>query len=433
MTKSLSRTCIWLLLVLPPLLVGANRPIFWALNGLLAAFALTVFAWREYQAPLISRDRLFWAAAALLGLGAVWMALQSVSFTPQNWHHPLWQLLPEASSTISLAPAAGWAALGWWMTLAIFFPAMRAGAESPAFARAALLCIAVTGAVIAAFGMLVEHLDLPIIGLLPKQAYIGWVTGTFVSRNAAAAYFVVGLITCISIIAAPGHKGLFRLSGRARAYAAICAIFILPALLLTGSRAGILSGLVGLCLLAVMRLRQTSLGGISHIVVAAISVMAVSLVGSALLMRADDSISSNISRYGIYQESIAAISDRLWLGHGAGTFQAVQPLYQQPETSSDYVWQNAHSLYLESAVTLGLPMAAILIAGFTAIWIALFRRNRSGAGVSTTAALAAGLAVALHATVDFALQTQAVALTIAILSGLGAGESVARGDTRDRI
>ena len=138
MTKSLSRTCIWLLLVLPPLLVGANRPIFWALNGLLAAFALTVFAWREYQAPLISRDRLFWAAAALLGLGAVWMALQSVSFTPQSWHHPLWQLLPEASSTISLAPAAGWAALGWWMTLAIFFPAMRAGAESPAFARAGL-------------------------------------------------------------------------------------------------------------------------------------------------------------------------------------------------------------------------------------------------------------------------------------------------------
>jgi O-antigen ligase len=319
------------------------------------------------------------------------------------------------------------------MTLAIFFPAMRAGAESPAFTRATLLCIAVTAAVIAAFGMLVEHLELPTIGLLPKQAYIGWVTGTFVSRNAAAAFFVVGLIISISIITAPEHERRSHVSGRARAGAAICAMFILPALLLTGSRAGILSGLAGLCLLAFMRLRQASLGGISHIAFAAIGVMAVSLVGSALLLRADDSISSNINRYSLYQESIAAISDRLWLGHGAGAFQAVQPLYHQTQTSSDFVWQNAHSLYLEAGVTLGLPMAAILIAGFAAIWIALFRRQSSGAGVATEAALAAGLAVALHASVDFALQTQAVALTIAVLCGLGAGEIVARGIPRDRI
>jgi O-antigen ligase len=418
MIKAFLLACLWLLLVLPPLLLGANRPIFWALNGLITAFALIAFGLREYRAPLVWRDPIFWAVAAVLGLGAVWMSLQCVSFTPQSWHHPVWQLIPDAPGAISLAPAAGWATLGWWLTLAIFFPAMRAGAENPAFTRTALLTIAVTGAIIATFGMLVEQLQLPTLGLLPKQAYIGWVTGTFVSRNSAAAYFAVGLIICTSILTTPGEK-----ANRARVIAAICAMLLLPALLLTGSRAGIVSALVGLSWLAFLRIRHSRAGAWGGVMIAAFAAPAITLAASALMMRADDSIASNASRFSLYQETIAAIADRPWLGHGAGAFQSVQPLYHQPQTSSEYVWQNAHSLYLEAAATLGLPMAAGLTIACVGIWIALLRRRQAGNGLVAEAALASSLTLALHASVDFALQTQAVALTITILCGLAVGAS----------
>ena len=89
------------------------------------------------------------------------------------------------------------------MTLAVFFPAFRAGATNPDFTRRALMAVAVTEATIGAFGILVEQLELATLGLAPKQAYIGWVTGTFVSRNAAAAYFVLSLIVCITLLTAP--------------------------------------------------------------------------------------------------------------------------------------------------------------------------------------------------------------------------------------
>lgn len=415
------RACIWLLLVFPPLLLGANRPLFWAMNGLLVAIALAALALREFHDPRVARDRLAVAVAALLAVGAFWMALQSVSFMPQGWHHPIWQLTPQSPSAISLHPAAGWAALGWWLSLAIFFPAMRAGASSPHAIRRALATLAVMGAIIGAFGILVEQLGLATLGIAPKQAYVGWVTGTFVSRNTAAAYFVMSLICAIALLtASPGS-----LAPRARVQAALCAVIILPALLLTGSRAGIVSGLAGLGLLAFMRLRHERKSGWKAVAaITAGAAVCVMLAGSALLARAGDSIGSNVSRFSLYQESIAAIADRPWLGHGAGAFASVQPLYHRADTSSEYIWQHAHSLYLEAAVTLGLPVAAILVIGFAGVWIALMKRRRGHAGLAAEAALAAGLALCLHAAVDFVLQTQAIALALAILSGLAVAETV---------
>ena len=69
------------LLVVAPLLLGSNRPPFWALNGIVAAVVVAAFARSELSR--LPSDRHDWqlpqtALLAMLVIGA-WMAVQASS------------------------------------------------------------------------------------------------------------------------------------------------------------------------------------------------------------------------------------------------------------------------------------------------------------------------------------------------------------------
>jgi O-antigen ligase len=120
------------------------------------------------------------------------------------------------------------------------------------------------------------------------------------------------------------------------------------------------------------------------------------------------------------------IRDRPLLGHGAGTFEAVEPLYHSPGVDSAFVWRDAHSTWLEAFASLGVPVTVVLLAMIAYVIARLFRAWRRSVKDVTAivAALSAATALGLHAFLDFSLENQAVAIYFVSLQGLAIGQQM---------
>ncbi len=70
-------------------------------------------------------------------------------------------------------------------------------------ARRLLAVILVTITACAGYGLVVHLAGWETIGWLPKTAYIGDVTGTFVNRNNFATYANLGVVICLALLAEP--------------------------------------------------------------------------------------------------------------------------------------------------------------------------------------------------------------------------------------
>ncbi|MGQ0486729.1 MAG: O-antigen ligase family protein [Hyphomicrobiales bacterium] len=369
----------------------------------------------------------------------IWMALQSLTFWPAALDHPLWaesgRQVP-AGGAISLAPRMTLTALAWTAPLAIFLVASRLGMSSHYGPFAMKLMLAVI-CLVAAFGLAVEANDLGSVGIAAKEHYRGWVTGTFVNRNTAAAFFAIGIAMALALSLEDvkarrphSHKTALQAAwawaGSRQGVHGLLAVFLWFAAVMTGSRGGVLAASAGIGLILLLVLTKSPRPGRR----VALWLWPLPLAGMGLaifvlLERADNAASSNISRLSLYREAIAAISDRPLLGHGAGAYEAVQPLYHLDTTPSYLLWNHAHSGALELMAGMGIPVAMPLIAAFLALTVYLARSYRR-AKVPSPASLAAAAALTatgIHALYDFSLETQAVALYVAVLAGLGTGEA----------
>jgi O-antigen ligase len=440
----LYRLAYYGLLIVAPLLLGSNRPPFWALNGIVAAFVVAGFAWSELSN--LSSDRFDWrlprtALLAMLVLG-IWIAAQASTWTPKAWHHPIWSASPMlvgAKGAISADPSLTWQALTWWSALSVFVVAARIGTNAARciFLLELMLTICVS---VALFGLAVERFGLSTLGFFPKTYYTGWLTGTFVNRNSAASFIGIGLIIAIALASSEYRARKAQISafnifdfadiaaGRTGTYG-IAAIILFAALLLTGSRGGIGTAIIGGATMVILdgfKQRRHSLPSIA--MVAAGVGISITLALYALQGRQDVADSATV-RLGLYAEALRAISDRPFLGHGAGTYSSIEPLYHGSATPSDLVWDNAHSTVLEVIVTLGIPavLFAASILAFIIFRLARAWWNASGEATCLLATLGVCLAVALHAVVDFSLEMQAIALYVSSLIGLGIGEAMRLG------
>jgi O-antigen ligase len=290
---------------------------------------------------------------------------------------------------------------------------------------------------VALFGFIVEFFGLNTLGLIPKTHYRGWLTGTFVNRNSAASFIGIGLVIALALarhayfdprnqyttFSLPSICRLF--VSRVGFYASVGAA-LFCAVLMTGSRGGILTGIIGGSLVLLMCLRRGGtprapaiamlLGGVA---------ISIALSVSALKNRTDASESTSV-RLSLYGEALRAIADRPILGHGAGTYSSIQPIYHSASTPSNFIWDNVHSTVLEAALTLGIPAIIFGTGVLVYILLQLFDtwRNTSTEAICILVILAVSVAVALHAFVDFSLEIQAIALYVACLLGLGMGEKM---------
>jgi O-antigen ligase len=437
-----------------PFPIGSNRPWWWSLLAVLVA--LVWVAW--LPAGLLSAGETVRSARRIALPGAAfvvviaWAFLQCASWTPVSWHNAIWSVLPEGTGravtgAISMNPfvtaseamkLATYVCAGW-----LAFALSR----NHGIARRLLVSLVVVAALYAVYGMVLSAMSsgqsMVFEGTPPP--YGQDVTGTFVSKNSFATYDGMALAACLLLVAESGRGSIVVtrgarqimvsllqfLLGRGAFYVVGAAVLFL-ALVLSDSRAGLLSTLGGLFVLFAFGVVSAARRGAARWALAAsgatLAAMLVlfTLSGESLENRFDQLVETqgNIDlRPVMWDAAMRAIGDHPLLGNGLGTFADSYALYA--DRFEPYVVDRVHEDYLELALGLGIPMAALWIAAMGAlVWQcargALRRRRRR---LYSLAAVAAAVIVGLHSLVDFSLQMPAVSLVFAVLMGIGLAQS----------
>jgi O-antigen ligase len=261
--------------------------------------------------------------------------------------------------------------------------------------------------------------------------------GLFANRNHQAALLVISF-PMLAIWAATGVR-----AGRAAdmntIVTAAIAVFLVPMVLVTGSRAGLLFGGVaaaGAWLLYIQRagVLKRRLHGWR---VPALGIGAIAVAGLAFSLAAFDRAESlrrllqgggvNDLRFET-MGSVARLAAAMQpFGSGFGTFDPLYRVHERTELLTPFYLNHAHNDLLELAITGGIPALALLLAGIAWILFRATRLFRSWYAGSTQVAFARmGMFVMLlllaWSLVDYPLRTPSLVMIFAIAAGwLGMG------------
>lgn len=442
-------TAFTALVLLLPLPFGSNR--LWAsdLFGVISALILMGMAYDLYRTPALWPSggpfRRLGTAFVLMTLVVIWAFLQTQSWMPKAWHHPVWkevQDLPDAfSGSISIDPDKFPESVIRMPGYVICFLLAFVAGRNNAHAKFLLKALGIGAIVYAFYGLLMQSTGLHLVLWYKKWAYEDFVTSTFINKNSYATYAGLGLQVCLALFwrhlkkrpktepDVPLKAALLEKFLRQDSPYLIMCLIVLGALLLTGSRAGIASALTGCGVFFIALGLNRRWAWQKWLVVGgcclAILFAYLLLSGNVLLDRLDQSQMQNDAplRLGAYAISMRAISANPWLGFGLGSFESTFRLYRDPGFS---LWfQHAHNDYLELALELGIPAALMYVAAILLMISCcvqgVWRRHRQE--IFPALGLSASVTVGLHAFADFSLQIPAVAATYAVILGLGVAQS----------
>jgi O-antigen ligase len=310
-------------------------------------------------------------------------------------------------------------------------------------ARQLVKVIAWSGAAYAVYGIL-AHLIFPGRLLwLEKRAYLDSVTGTFVNRNTAGAYFGSCAVVWSLLLWERARLAMPRgpLDWRAmvsrmlstppkRVVVAFLMLFLcLAAMFMTGSRGAVVVSLLALIVAFTAFFRRdlprrtgvmTALAGGGGAAFLLLQVM-----GAGVNGRFDIQGLADEGRLDTYQATLRMIADHPWFGTGQGTFASAFPMYRSPNASMIGVWDLAHNTLLEIAADMGVPIATLVVVAWIVIFVVLVRGaliRRHGVLVPV-AALAVALLAVLHSTIDFSLQIPGYAIVALSIIGAGVAQS----------
>ncbi len=439
------------LLVLLPLPFGGNRP--WAsdLSGVICGVLLIAMLWTREGAPprpgTPPRKRLVFCMAGITLL-IFWMFVQTVSWTPDAWHHPLWSeaaaLLGSIRGAISVDPGAFPEALVRFLSaVAVFILAFQSGRDRDD-AKMILHALAYAGFAYALYGLIVQSTGSETILWYKKWAYQGFLTSTFVNKNSYAAYAGLGLLCSLYVVRERFKRvtakdlALAKKSRLAALFVSLSAwdfavlfmpVVILGALALTGSRAGAASALLGVFTLflafAIARRWSAKKWFILAGTIGVVFVLFVNMGGDALMTRLQDEKlgedqSTRLAAYALVRQ---AISDNPVFGFGLGTFDGAFRLYR--DASLPLWFHHAHNDYLEMMMDLGVPAALLLFVCLavpaSCCVVGVWKRKRDA--MIPAIAVAATVLIGSHVLVDFSLHIPAIAATYAALLGVGVAQS----------
>lgn len=320
-------------------------------------------------------------------------------------------------------------------------------------ARRMLWVIAISGAAYAVYGVLSFLIEPTLILWRDKTAYLGSVTGTFINRNTAAAYFGSCAMIWMLLILEDVRRRLperhiewRRLSRDVSELAPreilpqLAALLIcLMAMFMTGSRAGVGLSLLAMIVSVTIFLRKDlpprtgvwiSLGsGI------AVALGLLQLLGGRVSSRFDSQGLVDEGRIEAWKSTLHIIADNPWFGTGMGTFQWAFPPYRSPNISIRGIWDAAHSTPLELASDVGIPLALLVAVAWVIMFVILacgvFGRRRDviiPLAASATAALSL-----LHSCLDFTLQIPGYAIPFFALFGAGLAQSFRAKEAQPRV
>ena len=385
------------------------------------------------------RDALWLPALGFLAT-LVWARFQLSAGAPSGLVNPVWDGV-EAPGRIAVDPSFGMHVLTRLTAYAmIFWIAVRASLKEDR-AIAFIKAIAIASTLVAGYGILVTASGTDWLAGLDAPRNL---SATFVNRNSYATYAGFGVVANLAVLWLMVERAVTRAGGgraklRNLLEAVIAggwlylfgALVVANALMLTVSRAGIVSGAFGVVVLVfALRLRRvTGAGATWWPLAAAVAAVAVyaGLAGLESFLVRTVEVSDNQLRFQAYPRVVEAIGDAPLVGYGLGGFQDAFRAYMTPELGRGE-WDMAHSSYLENAMELGLVGAAVFYAVLAAILWRILRgtQTRRNAVAVSAFALSVGSIGALHSVVDFSLQMPATAALFAFILGLGWAQSFPR-------
>jgi O-antigen ligase len=364
--------------------------------------------------------------------------------------HPLWHEA-ETALGVPLAPSVSIARHQPWFELGrplVCVLAMACGflvGADRGRAGALLKVIAWSGAAYAIYGILAHLLDPGHILWRDKDAYGGSVTGTFINRNTAGAYFgscaVVWSLLLWQAVRHQAPRGplswrklfarLFENTPMTVVLDFAMLFVCLAAMFLTVSRGAVLLSLLALIVAFNAYFRRDLPGRAGLLTALAASaagaIILLQFMGAGINARFDFQGASDEGRLETYRATLRMIADHPWFGTGQGTFAYAFPAYRSSHVSMWGVWDIAHNTLLEIAADMGVPIAALVVAAWVVIFAVLVHgaRVRRHDRIFPIAGLAVGILAVLHSLIDFSLQIPGYAIVVLSLIGAGLSQSFA--------
>jgi O-antigen ligase len=425
-----------IVLILAPLFFG-SVDLFWVAGWtiLLSASALCGVA----TSMSAAQGRILFGFLAMCGIYALVAMVQITPEVFDQFNDPIWRRADEllglgAFPRISSRAEIPTIAAGHFLLFATSFIngfcigiSRRNGAKLIWFAQYSILLYAI-------YGMAALVLTPNMVLWAPKLAYSGSLTATFINHNTAATFVGAGAILWFCSVLSALQS--FRFSSLrlllltrsneplafriiARSAAALTCFF---ALLLTGSRGGLICSCLGLLVAIILMVANRQDPRFWRIVVSGGVALVVTVVLLSRIGRIGSQGLFDDSRWSVYRFCVEAIKQRPFLGAGVGTFADLFPSLRADDFYSWGVWDHAHSTILEIAVEMGIPVAAmVVIAALTSLFFLTRTAVKSKGRSKRSLAAITGIAVLsyLHSMIDFPLQIPGYLIVFAILLGCG--------------
>jgi O-antigen ligase len=286
----------------------------------------------------------------------------------------------------------------------------------------------------AVYGLAALRFTPNVVLWAPKLAYRGSLTATFINHNTAATFVGAGAIlwfcSAFSSFQSFGFSSvrllLLTRSNEQLAFRVIAqsasALACFFALLLTGSRGGLICSCLGLLVAIMLMFASSQKLRFWRVVVSASVALAVAVVLLVRIGRIGSQGLFDDARWSVYGYCLEAIRQRPVLGAGLGTFPDLFPSLRADDFRSWGVWDYAHSTILEIAVEMGIPVGAlVIIAALASLFILARAAVKSQIRDRCSLAAITGIAVLtyLHSIVDFSSQIPGYLILFGILLGCG--------------
>ncbi|WOI52964.1 O-antigen ligase family protein [Parvularcula sp. LCG005] len=274
-----------------------------------------------------------------------------------------------------------------------------------------------------------------------KAYHQGRLTAAFLSANTAATLFAVAAVLALSQILNTVRSVRWRVGhllqpGRGAVLPIVLFLFTVTCLVLTASRAGIMTGCAAMIALVIWSRsgrQDRALVPVLLFIGAMVVLGAVS--GQGAQDRLTDLGGDDVGRWILWRATFAAFLDAPLFGHGLGRFTEALAPHITVDTAHVLVFQGAaHNLPLQWLVQTGIvgtiPGGAVIVTIFVSL-IKGLRRSRQLRSLLRASVVILAL-VLVHGLVDYALEIPAILWWVSSLMGLGTGVAQGRTVKRDR-
>ncbi|MFI5177505.1 MAG: O-antigen ligase family protein [Vicinamibacterales bacterium] len=425
----LMATLAWGVLAFGGVYPWAYWPLAVASAGLGVWAIVKTRAWHDARVRSLAR---------LLGAVAVAMGLQLVAL-PYAWLDR-WSpsvdrflrdyqigYLPAGTHPLSIAPASTAVAFVLFCAFALLLLGLVRGIRLVPLEWLVWTLIGL-GLSLAIFGVIQQALirrDDPLVYGLWRPGYGATPFGPFINKNHFAGWMVMVLPLVVSYLVAmiarsrrpreldwPGALRWLANVGGGRLVFLVASVFIMGvAVVLTGSRSGMVSTALAFGFVAVMLWRRPETRAARRFVlIGGLAIAAGAVLWAGLgptLARFAHAPSALGDRWGAWQDTIRIIRAFPVFGTGLGTYGYAMLVYQTVDRTS--IFAQAHNDYLqlaaEGGLLVGVPVVVALAGIGRAIWRRLASADEDVLTVWLRAGAVAGLVgIAAQSFVDFSLQ-----------------------------